>query len=113
MALIILCGNDFYNYLVLVIYVNNFSDSHQFCSISSALFFFLIFCTLELIIFYLSVGSDGTESARNAGDLASTPGLVRSPGEGNGNPLQYPCLENLMDTRAWRETVHGVPKSQT
>ena len=58
-------------------------------------------------------GSDGKPSACSAGDLGSTPGLGRSPGEGNGNPLQYSCLENPMDRGAWRATVHGVAKSQT
>ena len=51
-----------------------------------------------------------------AGDLGSTPvdpGSGRPPGEGNGNPLQYSCLENYMDRGAWRATVHGVGKSQT
>ena len=46
-------------------------------------------------------GSDGKESAYNSGDLGSIPGLERSPGEGNGNPLQYSCLENPMDVGAW------------
>ena len=46
-------------------------------------------------------GSDGKASAYNAGDLGSIPGSGRSPGEGNGNPFQYPCLENPMDGRAW------------
>ena len=46
-------------------------------------------------------GSDGKESAYNAGDLGSIPGLRRSSGEGNGTPLQYPCLENPMDGRLW------------
>ena len=46
-------------------------------------------------------GSDGKASACNVGDLGSIPGLERSPGEGNGNPLQYSCLENPMDGRAW------------
>ena len=46
-------------------------------------------------------GSDGKVSARNAGDLGSIPGLGRSPGEGNGNPLQYSCLENPMDRGPW------------
>ena len=55
-------------------------------------------------------GSDSKESACNAGDPGSIPGLRRSPGEGNGNPLQYPCLENPMDRRAWWATVHGVAK---
>ena len=57
--------------------------------------------------------SDGKESAFNVGDLGSLPGSGRSPGEGNGNPLQYSCLENPMDRRAWWDTVHGVSKSQT
>ena len=53
-------------------------------------------------------GSDGKESAYNAGDLGSIPGLGRSPGEGNGNRLQYSCLENAMDRGAWQARVHGV-----
>jgi len=55
--------------------------------------------------------SVGKESACSAGDLRSVPGLLRSPGEGNGNPLQYPCLENLTDRGAWWAAVHGVAKS--
>ena len=47
----------------------------------------------------------------NAGDLDSIPGSGRSPGEGNGNPLQYSCLENPMDRGAWQATVHGGHKS--
>ena len=50
------------------------------------------------------------ESACNAGDPGSIPGLARSPGEGNGNPLQYSCLENLMDRGAWQATAHGVTR---
>ena len=49
----------------------------------------------------------------NAGDTHSVPGLERSPGGGNGNPLQYSCLENHVDRGAWWATVHGVAKSQT
>ena len=56
-------------------------------------------------------GSDGKESACNAGDLGLIPGLGKIPGEGNGNPLQYSCLENSMDKGAWWATVHGVAKS--
>ena len=52
----------------------------------------------------------GNESACNGGDLGSIPELGRSLGEGNGNPLQYSCLENLMDRGAWWGTVHGVAK---
>ena len=55
-------------------------------------------------------GSDGKESACNAGDLGSIPGLGRSSGEGNSNPLQYSCLENPIDRGAWRATVHGAAK---
>ena len=51
--------------------------------------------------------------ACNAGDPGSIPGLGRSPGEGNGNPLQYSCLDNSMDRGAWWATVNGVTKSQT
>ena len=58
-------------------------------------------------------GSDGKESAHNGGDLGSIPGLGRSPGEGNGYPLWYSCLENFMDRGAWQATVHGVAKSRT
>ena len=58
-------------------------------------------------------GSEGKVSACNAGNLGSIPASGRSPGEGNGNPLQYSCLENSMDRGAWWATVHGVAKSQT
>ena len=58
-------------------------------------------------------GSDSKSSAHNAGDPGSIPGLGRSPGEGNGNPLQYSCLENSMDGGAQWATVHGVTKSRT
>ena len=58
-------------------------------------------------------GSDGKASDYKAGDLGSIPGSGRSPGEGNGNPLQSSCLENPVDGGAWYTTVHGVAKSQT
>ena len=56
-----------------------------------------------------SIGSDGEESA--TGDSGSSPALGRSPGEENGYPLQYSCLENSMNKGAWQATVHGVEKS--
>ena len=62
---------------------------------------------------FFSCGSDGKESACNAGDPSSIPGSGRSPGEGNGYPLQYSCLENAMDRGTWRATVWAVIKSQT
>ena len=52
-------------------------------------------------------------STYNAGDPSSIPGWGRSPGEGNGNPLQFSCLENPMDGGAWQAIVHGVAKSRT
>ena len=59
-------------------------------------------------------GSDGKESAYNAGDLSSIPALGQSPGEGDGYPLQYSWLDkNFMDRGAWQTTVYGVTKSQT
>ena len=58
-------------------------------------------------------GAEVKLSACNVGDLGSIPLLGISPGEGNGNPLQYSCLENLMDRGAWWATVHRVAKSQT
>ena len=58
-------------------------------------------------------GSEVKASASNAGDLGSIPGSGRSPGEGNGNPLQHSCLENPMDGGAWWATDHGVAKSRT
>ena len=65
----------------------------------------------------LNVGFPGSSMVKNpsanAGDPGWIPGSGRSPGEGNGNPLQYSCLENPMDRGAWWSTVHGVGKSQT
>ena len=58
-------------------------------------------------------GSEVKASACNAGDLGSIPGSGRSPEKGNGNPLQYSCLENSMDRGTWRAIVHAVANSQT
>ena len=77
---------------------------------------------VQLVKFFLCIsirpsgfpgGSEVKASACNEGDLSSIPGSGRSPGEGNGNPLQYSCLENPMDGGAWWATVHGVAKSWT
>ena len=57
-------------------------------------------------------GLDSKDSAYDAGDPGSIPESERSPGEGNGNPLQYSCPENPMDREAWQAPVHGVTKSQ-
>jgi len=69
-----------------------------------------IFCT-AFCITWLDLASK--ESACNAGDLGSICGSGQSPGEGNGNPLHYSCLENLIDRGAVQATVHGVAKGWT
>ena len=73
----------------------------------------LLLNILNFLILGFPGGSEAKASACNAGDLDSVPGLGRSPGEGNGNPLQYSCLENPMDGGACWATVHGLAKSRT
>ena len=68
---------------------------------------------MQMIFIDIPGGSEVKASAYNVGDLGSIPVLGRSPGEGNGNPLQYSCLENPMDRGAWWATVHMVTKSWT
>ena len=72
-----------------------------------------IYCTLICIDKGFPGGSDGKESACNAGDPVLIRGLGRFPGAGNDNPVQYSCLENPMDGGAWQATVHGGTKSDT
>ena len=79
---------------------------HQECRTPGACLVWRIFRKLTLSF------SEVKASASNAGDLGSIPGSGRSPGEGNGNPLQYSCLENPMDGGAWWATVHGDAKSR-
>ena len=67
----------------------------------------------HICLYTHKIGSDNKESAYNMEDLGSIPGSGGSFGEGNGNPLQYLCLENFMDRGAWRATVHRIAKSQT
>ena len=85
-------------------------------------FLFVLLAFLEYLLLFTSClsmmvgfpgGSDGKESACNAGDPGSIPGSGRSPGGGNGNPLQYSCLGNPMDRGAWHATVQGVAKNLT
>ena len=71
------------------------------------------FQSIPWILWGFPGGSDSKESACNERDQGLIPGLGRSPGQGNGLPLQYSCLENSMDRGAWQATVHGVAKSQT
>ena len=70
--------------------------------------------TMETVTDFIWVppcSSDGKKSTCNGGDPCLIPGWGRSPGKGNGNPLQYPCLENSMGRGAWGATVHGVAES--
>ena len=69
--------------------------------------------THSSILYGPPYSSDAKASACNAGDPGSIPGSGRSPGEGNGNPLQYSCLENFMERGAWQAIVHGVADSRT
>ena len=66
-----------------------------------------------LCMLWASLVAQTVKNACNVGDPGSIPGLARSPGGGNGNPLQYSCLENSMDRGAWQAIVHGVAKSWT
>ena len=84
-----------------LIYIESYYDLFVICDINSI-------CLLGLL-----GGSDGKESACNAGDLGSVPGVGRSPGGGHGNPLQDSCLDNHMDRGVWWATVHEITKSQT
>ena len=68
---------------------------------------------LSKCIQYFPDGSDGKESACSAGDMSSTHGSGRCPGEGNGNPLKYSCLQNPMDREAWQATAQSVTESDT
>ena len=72
-----------------------------------------IFAAHNLGESYIPGNSDGKEPAYNVGGLGSFPGLGRSPGEGNSNPLKYSGLENSMDRGVWQATVHVVTKSRT
>ena len=82
-------------------------------SLSFSLLFYILYLILISSIFYFPGGSDSKVSAYNVGDLGSIPGSERSSGEGNGNPLEYSCLENPMNGGAWYTTVHGVAKCRT
>ena len=73
----------------------------------------LAFCCVARIALDFPGCPDSEESACSMGELGSISGLGRCPGEGNGYPLQYSCLENSMDRGAWWATVHGVAESWT
>ena len=84
--------------------------------IALAVNFILLFCFITSGIYVITrwlSGKDPPANAGEAGDTGLILGLGRSPGEGNGNPLQYSCLVNPVDRGDWQATVHGVAKSQT
>ena len=72
-----------------------------------------MFMYFKLYLMYIPCSSVGKECACNSGDLGSIPGLGRSPGEVNGNPFHYSCLENPMEREAWQATVYGVAELDT
>ena len=81
--------------------------------VSHNFFKYIYIYTYVYVYIQISLVAQTVKRLYNAGDLGSIPGLGRSPGEGNGSPLQYYCLENPMDRGAWQATVHGVAESQT
>ena len=88
------------------------SDTTEWLSIAQHIHI-TIYKIKKVLPYSFPGGSDGKASACNMGDPDSIPGPGRSPGEVNGNPLQYPCLKKSMDGGAWWATVHGVTKSGT
>ena len=91
------------------------THTHTLQYISTSVFLFLLFLRYIISLYVCSIlgnrwDSVGLESACSAGDLGLIPGSGRSPGKGNGNPLQYSCLENSMNRGAWQVMVHGITK---
>ena len=97
------------------------TETNTPCYTIGCLYYYFSECILFLcadirnkvkIQLHIAGDSDSKESACNAGDLGLIPGSGRSPGEGNGSPLEYSCLENHMDRGAWQATPLGVAKSR-
>ena len=101
--------------------------NHQFCTfylrrlnltalnskMINKAFILAFICSSLLMVSGFPGGSEDKESTCNTGDLGLIPGLGRPPGEGDGNPLLYSCLENPMDGGSWKAAVHGVTQSRT
>ena len=77
------------------------------------LLYICLYFYLDIGISRLTLGFSMAQQVKRTGNAGSIPGLGRSPGDGNGNPLQYSCLENSKDRGAWWATVLGVTKNQT
>ena len=114
---IILCPNNFSFINLLCKQQSKFSDSDIPCFTPILVIYVLQFLRTiiekVLVVLGFSGSSDSKRSAYSAGDLGSIPGLGRCPGEKNGNPLQYSCLENPKDRGARWATVHGFEESDT
>ena len=113
-CLFLLClhGQLYFHIIITLLYFL-FCELHKHIlahSHVSNIHFYLVILMLIIKIMGFPVGSGGKESACNVGDHGSIPGLGRSSGEGNGNPLLYSWLENPMDGLDWRATVHEVSK---
>ena len=91
--------------------ISNLCHLSFIISMSKGLLVLLIFSRNQPLVLGFPAGSDTKESACNAGDLCSIPGLGRSPGEQRGNPLQFTSLENPMDRGAWQALLHFQPQS--
>ena len=104
-----------YQSSIIYLFIYHLSINLQFhLSLFIHYIYLYLFISLSLHSYKsFSGGSEGEQSACNVGNPCLTFGLGRSPGEGNGNPLQYSCLENSMNRGAWQATVHGATESWT
>ena len=95
----------------LVLHWHSYNITYIYYNCTVIYILYIISTVIE--VFYYLGGSNGKESACSVGDLGLIPGMGRAPGGGHGNPLQYSCLENFIDRRAWRATAHGVTERRT
>ena len=101
-------------FYTLKIHFHRYSPDFCLHHLATLLNYFDVYCIFSWVTLSIwTGGSDGKESVCDAGDAGLIPGLGKSPVEGNGNPLQYYCVENFMDGGAWQATAHGIAKSQT
>ena len=104
-------NNSYTLHMYNAVYIIQFSSVSQSCRLFATPWTCVYFIYIYIYIMWGFPGdSSGKESACNSGDPGSVPESGRSPGEGNGNPLQYSCLENPMNRGVWWATVHGIRK---